>query len=133
MAKRGGPSGPRPWRDTPTDREVVLTKSLASYVKSETGRDVSPETIRAVRHCLPRWQAQEDTKSLRKNMDNDLEKAKIIKKRQAMLKKLREAEAELEKLGISADVEIGENGDGESDSDEDIFDDTDSRKVSASF
>ena len=52
---RGGARGPRTYKDKPTDRERVLTESLSKKVKELTGRDVSPETCRAVRWTFSRW------------------------------------------------------------------------------
>lgn len=136
---RGGPRGPRQWKDEPTLRERVMTQSLADYVKTETGRDVSPETIRAVRHCLPKWGTSDETAALRKNMSTKLEKAKLQDKRSKALAALREAESELAKLTGSADIEEDDDEDDEDtyedvddsdDEDEDVFD---GEKVSTSF
>jgi hypothetical protein len=144
--KRGGQRGERPWRDKPTVRERVMTQSLADYVKGETGKDVSPETVRAVRWCLPKWSNADTTKTLRENMETKLEKAKLQDKRQKALEMLREAESELKKFDGSADLddedetdddddEIAEyEDDSDDDEDEDVFDETESGgKVSASF
>ena len=141
--KRGGQRGERPWRDRPTARERVMTGSLAEYVKSETGKDVSPETVRAVRFCLPKWSNDEKTKQLRENMDAKLAKAKIQDKRQKALDMLKEAESELSKFDSSGDLDDDED---EEDSDEsesseysddsddgdDVFGDDDT-KVEADF
>lgn len=144
---RGGQRGERPWRDKPTPRERVLTQNLADYVKSETGRDVSSETVRALRYCLPKWNVAPETKALRENMDRKLEKAKLQDKREKALAMLREAESELGKFSGDADLddddedteddsdETGEYEDDSDDSDDDIFSDSDSSgdKVSATF
>lgn len=144
--KRGGQRGERPWRDKPTPRERVLTQNLADYVKSETGRDVSSETVRAIRYCLPKWNTAPETKALRENMDRKLEKAKLQDKREKALAMLREAESELGKFSGDADLDDDDdNDDDESESDEyeddsedsdddDIFNESGSDdKVTASF
>lgn len=145
--KRGGQRGERGWRDKPTARERVMTGSLAEYVKKETGKDVSPETVRAVRFCLPKWSNAESTKSLRENMDKKLEKAKLQDKRQKALDMLKEAESELSKYSADGDLDDEDDedeDDDESDSeayeDDDNDDDTDDdnvfgddEKVSADF
>ena len=140
--KRGGPRGPRKWRDKPTSRERVLTQNLADYVKTETGRDVSPETVRAIRFCLPKWNTSEETVKLRENMDRDLARAKLQDKREKALAALREAEAELKDLVTEDDPEDDEDDDDTSDSaeyeddaedsDDDPFGDS-NEKVSATF
>lgn len=147
--KRGGQRGERPWRDRPTARERVMTGSLAEYVKSETGKDVSPETVRAVRFCLPKWSNDPKTKSLRENMDAKLEKAKLQDKRQKALDMLKEAESELSKFDSAGDLDDEDETDDDDDesesaeyeddstedeSDDDIFNESDDGdKVSASF
>ncbi|QGJ90105.1 methyltransferase [Mycobacterium phage Indlulamithi] len=143
--KRGGQRGERPWRPKPTARERVMTQSLADYVREETGKEVSPETVRAIRFCLPKWSNADSTKKLRDNMDKKLEKAKLQDKREKALAMLREAESELGKFDGDADLddddededddEDAENVDydddsDDSDDDEDIFGDD---KVSADF
>lgn len=141
--KRGGQRGERPWRDKPTPRERVLTQNLADFVKSETGRDVSSETVRAIRYCLPKWNTAPETKALRENMDRKLEKAKLQDKREKALAMLKEAESELGKFSGEADLdddddsdendsESDEYSDDSEDDDDDIFSDS-SEKVSASF
>lgn len=112
--KRGGQRGERTWRDKPTARERVMTQSLADFVKDETGKDVSPETVRALRFCLPKWAGADSTKKLRDNMDKKLEKAKLQDKREKALAMLKEAESELGKYDSDADLD-----DDESDEDED--------------
>lgn len=140
--KRGGQRGERPWRDRPTARERVMTGSLAEYVKSETGKDVSPETVRAVRFCLPKWSNAEATKTLRENMDAKLEKAKLQDKRQKALDMLKEAESELKKYDSAGDLddedededdEESESADYSDDSDEDSDDVFGDEKVEADF
>lgn len=124
--KRGGPRGERPWRERPTARERVMTQSLADYVKEETGKDVSPETVRAIRFCLPKWSNAESTKKLRDNMDRKLEKAKLQDKREKALAMLREAESELGKFDGDADLDDedeDEDEEDESDSDSTDYDD----------
>lgn len=95
--KRGGPRGERPWRDKPTARERVMNQSLAEAIKEVTGRDVSPETIRAVRFTITKWSTSDEVKKLRENMDKKLAKAKLQDKREKALEQLREAESELSK------------------------------------
>jgi len=141
--KRGGQRGERPWRDKPTPRERVLTQNLADYVKSETGRDVSSETVRAIRYCLPKWNTAPETKALREfKMARKLEKAKLQDKREKALAMLKEAESELGKFSGEADLddeddsdenesESDEYSDDSEDDDDDIF--SDSGKVTASF
>lgn len=143
--KRGGQRGERPWRDKPTPRERVLTQNLADYVKAETGRDVSSETVRALRYCLPKWNVADETKALRTNMDRKLEKAKLQDKREKALAMLREAESELGKFTGDADLDdededtedsddSAEYEDDSDDSDDDIFNESDSGdKVTATF
>jgi hypothetical protein len=144
--RRGGQRGERPWRDKPTARERVLNGSLAEYIKDTTGKEVSSETIRAVRHCLPKWSGSETTKKLRENMDKKLEKAKLQDRRQRALEMLKEAENELKKFDGAGDLDDeDEDEDEESDEDEDFSDTDDSgddsddedvfgdEKVSANF
>lgn len=141
---RGGPRGPRAWRDKPTPRERVMTQSLAEYIKGETGRDVSPETIRAVRFCLPKWNTSEETTKLRENMDRKLERAKLQEKREKALAMLREAESELGKFtGASTldeedddedEGDVDDVDDSSDDEDDDVFDSVESGdKVAATF
>jgi hypothetical protein len=121
--KRGGPRGERQWRDRPTARERVLNQDLANYIKETTGKDVSPETIRSVRFCLPKWNTSEETKALRENMDKKLAKAKLQDKREKALALLREAESELSKYDSDGDTDDDEDEDDEEDSSD--VDDTD--------
>lgn len=142
--KRGGQRGERPFRDKPTPRERVLTQNLADYVKAETGRDVSSETVRAIRYCLPKWNIAAETKALRENMDRKLEKAKLQDKREKALAMLKEAESELGKFSSEADLDDEDDSDendsdadeysddSDEDDDDDIFSDS-NEKVSASF
>lgn len=139
--RRGGPRGERPWRDRPTPRERVLNGSLADYIRNVTGKEVSSETVRAVRFCLPKWSNEESTKALRENMDKKLEKAKLQDRRQRALEMLRETENELKKFDGAGDlddedddeddeyVDVDSNSDDEDD-DEDVFG---TEKVQASF
>lgn len=120
--KRGGQRGERPFRDKPTARERVLNGSLAEYIKNETGKEVSTETIRAVRYCLPKWSNADVTKTLRENMDKKLEKAKLQDRRQRALEMLKEAENELKKYDGEGDLD-DEDEDDEDESDD--FEDTD--------
>jgi hypothetical protein len=138
--RRGGQRGERPWRDKPTVRERVMTQSLADYVKGETGKDVSPETVRAVRWCLPKWSNADSTKKLRTNMETKLEKARLVDKRQKALDMLREAESELKKYDSSGDLDededeedddVAEYEDDSDDEDEDVFES--GGKVTANF
>jgi hypothetical protein len=142
--KRGGQRGERSWRDRPTARERVMTGSLAEYVKEETGKDVSPETVRAIRFCLPKWSNSDQTKTLRTNMDAKLEKAKLQDKRQKALDMLKEAEGELKKYDSAGDLddededeednsesESEDYSDDSDDDSEDVF--GDDEKVSADF
>lgn len=123
--KRGGQRGDRPWRDKPTPRERVLNQSLADYIKDQTGKDVSPETVRAVRYSLPKWSKLDSTTTLRENMDKKLEKAKLQDKREKALAMLKEAESELTKFDSDGDTdeddddEESEDGETEEDSDSD--------------
>lgn len=142
--KRGGQRGERPFRDKPTARERVLNGSLAEYIKGETGKEVSTETIRAVRYCLPKWSNSDVTKTLRENMDKKLEKAKLQDRRQRALEMLREAENELKKYDGAGDLDDEDEQDDEDESedfvdtddssdesdDDDVFGD---EKVEASF
>lgn len=124
--RRGGPRGPRKWRENPTARDRVMTQSLAAYIKNETGREVSPETVRAVRHCLRPWAQSDAVSALRKNMDRKLEKAKLQEKREKALALLREAESELEKYsGAEVEEEDEEEEDEDSEDDDDDLDDDD--------
>jgi hypothetical protein len=137
-----GPQGPRQWRGEPTKRERVMTESLAQAVKRETGRDVSPETVRAIRFTLPKWAKSEETSALRKNMDAQLKRAALQDKREKALAQLREAEAELKDLVLDDDVdEDDEDSDTEDsaeyeddadDSEEDPFGESEG-KVAATF
>lgn len=138
--KRGGPRGERQWRDKPTPRERVLNQDLANYIKETTQVDISPETIRAVRHCLPKWNTSDETKALRENMDKKLAKAKLQDKREKALAQLREAESELSKFDTSDDSDDDDDDDtDENDEDTDDSEDDDGddvfgdEKVSASF
>jgi len=129
--KRGGQRGERAWREKPTARERVMTQSLSDYVREETGKEVSPETIRAIRFCLPKWSKAESTTKLRDNMDRKLEKAKLQDKREKALAMLREAESELGKFDGNADLDDDEDDDTEDDESEsteyeDDSDDSDS-------
>ena len=141
----GRPRGPREWKPRPTARERVLTQNLAEFVHGETGLDVSAETVRAIRFCLPKWSNADATKTLRKNMEGKLEKAKLKDKRERALEMLREADSELAKLDDSNDSEDDDEDEDESDSvaydddsdeddedDDDVFEDS-GDKVSASF
>ena len=121
--RRGGPRGERKWRTKPTSRERVLNQSLAEAIKEVTGRDVSPETVRAVRFTLPKWNTSDETKALRQNMDTKLAKAKLQDKREKALEMLREAESELSKFDSSGDLE--EDDDEDEEDDEDTDDDSD--------
>lgn len=149
--KRGGQRGERPWRPKPTARERVMTQSLAAYIKDQTDKDVSPETVRAVRHCLPKWSNDPKTKELRDNMDKKLEKAKLQDRREKALAMLKEAESELSKFDSDGDLDdededdededdetesdsVDYDDDSDSDDDDDVFSDSsDGEKVSASF
>ena len=124
--KRGGPRGERAWRDKPTARERVLNGSLAEYIKETTGKEVSSETIRAVRHCLPKWSGSDTTKKLRENMDKKLEKAKLQDRRQRALEMLKEAENELKKFDGAGDLDDEDEEDDEDTEDEDFTDTDDS-------
>lgn len=143
-SKRPGNRGPRQWRPEPTKRERVMTESLAQAVKKETGRDVSPETVRAIRFTLPKWANSEETSALRKNMDAQLKRAALQDKREKALAALREAEAELKDLVTEDDSEDDEDDDAsdsneydddsDDDSEDDPFSDSSSGdKVSATF
>lgn len=145
--KRGGQRGERGWRNKPTARERVMTQSLADYIKEQTGKDVSSETVRAVRFCLPKWSNADSTKSLRENMDKKLEKAKLQDRRQRALDMLKEAESELSKFDGDGDLDDEDededdesadsaeyDDDSDDDSDDDVFGDSDDDEtVSASF
>ena len=130
--KRGGPRGERAWRDKPTARERVLNGSLAEFIKESTGRDVSPETVRAVRFCLLKWTNSDETKKLREDMDSKLAKAKLQDKREKALAMLKEAESELSKLG-DEDEDADEDEDEDEDEDDEDEDESSDDKVSASF
>lgn len=130
--KRGGQRGERPWRPKPTARERVMTQSLADYVREETGKEVSPETVRAVRFCLPKWSKAESTTKLRDNMDRKLEKAKLQDKREKALAMLKEAESELGKFDGDADLDDDDDDDDESDDAESSEYDDDSDEDSES-
>lgn len=141
--KRGGQRGERPFRDKPTARERVLNGSLAEYIKGETGKEVSTETIRAVRYCLPKWSNSDVTKTLRENMDKKLEKAKLQDRRQRALEMLKEAENELKKYDGAGDLDDEDEDDEDESEDfvdtDDSSDDSDEEdvfgeeKVEASF
>lgn len=115
--RRGGPRGERPWRPKPTARERVMTQSLADHVRDETGKEVSPETIRAIRFCLPKWSNSESTKKLRENMDRKLEKAKLQDKREKALAMLKEADSELSKFDGEGDLDDDDDTDFEDEDD----------------
>ena len=139
--KRGGPRGERQWRDKPTPRERVLNQDLSNYVKETTGKDISPETIRAIRHCLPKWNTSDDTKALRENMDKKLAKAKLQDKREKALAQLREAESELSKYDSDGDLDDDDDDDDDSsddiddasDDDDEVDDPFGEEKVEAAF
>ena len=141
--RRGGPRGERPWRDKPTARERVMTQSLADYIKKETNKDVSSETVRAVRFCLPKWSNADSTKALRENMDKKLQKAKLQDRRERAMEMLKEAEDELKRLDGSGDLDDDDEDDEDEDTssyDDDTDDEDDEddvfgsdQKVSASF
>lgn len=116
--RRGGPRGERKWRPKPTSRERVLNQSLADAIKEITGREVSPETVRAVRFTLPKWNISDDTKALRQNMDTKLAKAKLQDKREKALEMLREAESELSKFDSSGDLDEDEDDEDEEDAED---------------
>lgn len=140
---RGGARGPRTYKDKPTDRERVLTTSLSEKVKELTGRDVSPETCRAVRWTFSRWYEDPKTKELFENMDAELKRAKAQAKYEAAQAALKEAQAELGDVDLDSDDDTddasfeesegdsADEADDDEDEDEDVFD-SDS-KVSASF
>jgi hypothetical protein len=128
--KRGGPRGDRPWRDKPTPRERVLNQSLADFIKEVTGKDVSPETIRAVRFGLPKWSKLDSTTTLRENMDKKLEKAKLQDRREKALAQLKELDSELSKFSGEGDTDDDDDDDDDDteeveDSDDDPFDEDD--------
>lgn len=142
--RRGGQRGERPWRERPTARERVLNGSLADYIREVTGKEVSSETIRAVRFCLPKWSNDDATKALRENMDKKLEKAKLQDRRQKALDMLRETENELRKYDGQGDldedddededgefVDVDSSSGSDDDEDEDVF--GEDEKVQASF
>jgi hypothetical protein len=142
--KRGGPRGERPWRPKPTARERVMNQDLSNYIKKTTEKEISPETIRAVRHCLTKWSTAEETKALRENMDKKLEKAKLQDKREKALAMLKETESELAKFdGSDEDDDDAEDDDDDDDvdfsdsddddDDDDVFSDSEDGKVAASF
>lgn len=123
--KRGGQRGDRPWRDKPTPRERVLNQSLADYIKEATDKDVSPETVRAVRFSLLKWSNLDSTKQLRENMDKKLEKAKLQDKREKALAMLKEAESELGKFDSDADTDDDDEDDEDESEEADTEDDSD--------
>lgn len=90
---RGGPRGERQWREKPNARERVMNQNLAEFIKEKTGREVSTESIRAVRHCLLKWMNSDDTKKLRDNMDSRLQREKLQDKREKALAMLAEADS----------------------------------------
>ena len=131
--------GPRTYKATPTDRDRVITGSLASKVKELTGRDVSAETCRAVKWTLSRWYEDPATKVLLSDMDSQLKKARAQAKLDKLQEALKEAEAELNDV-VSEDDSEDDNDDDEGieaslddtdDEDEDVF--SEDGKVSASF
>lgn len=124
--KRGGQRGDRPWRDKPTPRERVLNQSLADHIKENTGKDVSPETVRAVRFSLLKWSKLESTTTLRQNMDKKLEKAKLQDKREKALAMLKEAESELTKFDDEGDTDDEDEDDEDESESEDVDTDSDS-------
>lgn len=121
--KRGGQRGTRAFRPKPTPRERVLNQSLADYIKEATDKDVSPETIRAVRYSLPIWSKLDSTTTLRENMDKKLEKAKLQDRREKAIAQLKELESDLAKLSGEGDLDDDDDDD---DSDEDFEDSDDS-------
>ena len=136
-AGRGGSRGPRTYKK-PTPRERVLADSLAAFVKDSTGRDVSTDTVHAVRWCFSRWAEDPATKQLRDDMDNQLKRQKAIDKKQKALAALKEAEADL--LDVD-DIEESDEEDiygdtaedsAEEEEDDELFEDDD-EKVSTSF
>jgi hypothetical protein len=135
---RGGSRGPRVYKK-PTPRERVLAESLAKKVKELTGRDVSVETVHAIRWCFSRWSEDPETKKLREDMDSQLKRQKALEKRQKALDALKEAEAELEDVEDEGDLDeedvYGESVDDTDEDDSDDEDDAfgDDEKVSASF
>jgi hypothetical protein len=131
-------SGPRTYKGSPTPRERVLTESLASKVKELTGRDVSPETVRAVRWTTSRWYEAPETRKLFEDMDVQIKRAKAQEKREKAQALLREAESELGDFDDEEDSESDDDtyedvgsDDVDEEEDEDVFDETE--KVSASF
>lgn len=140
----GGAKGPRVWKDKPTDRERVICGSLAETIKELTGRDVSPETVRAVRWSTSRWYDSVG-KDLMQNMDGQLKRAKAQAKFEAAQQALKEAQAELGDYDEDADEaasdetdafdEVSEadsdDSDDDADDDDDVFDE--GKSVSASF
>lgn len=119
--KRGGQRGTRAFRPKPTPRERVLNQSLADHIKEATGKDVSPETIRAVRYSLPIWSKLDSTTTLRENMDKKLEKAKLQDRREKAIAQLKELESELSKFTGEGDTD----DDDDDDDTEDDFEDSD--------
>jgi len=134
-------SGPRVWKDTPTNRERVICESLAKSINELTGKDVDAETVRAVRFSTSRWYDSVG-KDLMQNMGDQLKRAEAQSKLEKLQKALREAEAELNTYDSDGDSDEDDNfNDVDSDEDEededdgeDLFaDDDDEKKVSASF
>lgn len=144
---RGGPRGERQWREKPNARERVMNQNLAEFIKEKTGREVSTESIRAVRHCLLKWMNSDDTKKLRDNMDSRLQREKLQDKREKALAMLAEADSELSKFDTDPDTDSDEDEDDENDDDtadydeddgdddgDDVFNDSSSDgKVAATF
>lgn len=137
-ARKPRVSGPRVYKK-PTPRERVLAESLAAKVKELTGRDVSVETVHAVRWCFSRWSEDPATKQLREDMDVQLKRAKAQEKREKALAALREAETELQDVDSDSDEDEDEDiyDESEDESDEDEDEDEDDvfadEKVSTSF
>jgi len=140
---RGGSRGPRVYKSTPTPRERVLSESLARKVKEVTGREVSAETVRAVRWSFSRWYDDPATKQLMNDMDSELKKAKAREKYEKAQAALREAQAELGDIDDDEEDSDGsfdatdedeeedaDEDDSDDEDDDDVFDDD---KVSASF
>lgn len=126
----------RNYKATPTARERVVTNSLAAKVKELTGREVSPETCRAVKWSLSRWYDDPATKALLNDMDSQLKKARAQEKLDKLQAALREAEEELNDVASDEDSDDDDDGSNSNfdeidDDDDDVFADGD--KVSASF
>lgn len=126
----------RQYKPTPTPRERVITNSLAAKVKELTGREVSPETCRAVKWALGRWYDDPATKALLSDMDTQLKKARAQEKLDKLQAALREAEEELNDVESDEDSDDDDDGsnsnfDDLEDDEDDVFADGD--KVSASF